>query len=202
MTAGELLDIILPRLSSGKAQNLAFIDAVQTTAEIITRRLWLKRSDLLKQDFEKALAEDSASVTLDADFLGMAENSQPWLDYGEGRKQVLAPLPSGMKHTFSDSGLPLYYQLRGFTLSVFPTASEASALKGEMYARPAAVTALDDNLPFDGIFDRLFIDAVLIVGRESGAVTVNQAFAAMLYDQVDSIIHARPAKSITWRHPG
>lgn len=203
MTAQELLDIVLPRLAKegGQGQHLNFLEAVRATADIITKRLWLLRSDLLEEDFEKELAGDEAQITLDADFLGLVENSQPWLDYEDGTRRVLTPLPSGIKHTFTEAGSPLYYELRGRTLTVFPTAREAVTVRGEQYAQPDPVEEMQDDLPFDGIFDQLFIDSVTRIGKDGLAVTVNQAFALLLYGQVDQLVHARPAKSIAWRYP-
>jgi hypothetical protein len=203
MTAQELLNIVLPRLAGGGGQEqyLNFLEAVRATADIITKRLWFLRSDLLETDFEALLAAGEAHVTLGADFLGLVENSQPWLDYADGTRRVLTPLPNGIKHTFTESGPPRYYELRGRVLTVFPTTSAATTVKGEQFSAPAAVTALTDNLPFSGIFDPLFVDAVTRIGKDGLALTVNPAFAALMYGQVDQLVHARPAKSITWRYP-
>lgn len=206
MTAAELFDIILPRIaSSKKAHNFNFLEAVQTTADIITRRLQDADSDLIKEDFNHELLADADEITLDSDFLGMVSNSQPWVYYSDDEsKYELTPLPVGKKREVfgDDANIPKYYQLRGFTMTVYPATSEDAVIYGEQFSKPTVVDGFDDDLPFDGIFDQVFVDATTKVGREGMDIIILPAFELFVEVAVDRKTNARQAKNITWRYPG
>lgn len=197
MTAGELLEKILPRLAV-TPQTATFLDSLQATVEIVARRLWLKGSDLLRVDLEADVKAGENEVVLPCGFLGFA--SLPWAIYG-GRRRTLPPLPGGLKGTFSGQAPPKYHELIGPIVTLYPATDAALTFVAEIYARPSLIESLDDNLPFRGVFDQLFIDAVTRVGKEGMILTVSPVFEAYLYRQVDQIVHHRPAKHITFRHP-
>lgn len=201
MTVAELLDTVLPKLAS-RPQESTFLGAVQTVQEVITRRLWMVKSELLEGDFSLAVAAGGNSAALDADTLGLKLHLHPWIVY-DGQRFELRPLPAGLKDSASleAESRPEYYRLRGNDISLYPTTDADLTLKGEAYLKPAAITALSDVLPWFGFFDQVFIDAVAKFGAGGLMLTVTSEMTLFLYQQVDQVAFQRPARRIAWHYP-
>ena len=196
MTVAGLLQIVMPRLST-VPQTVAFIDAVQATQDLIVRRLWKRRSDLLKSAWTSAeIAADTATVSLPTDFLGFCENP-----YISGSSGWLLPLPENTRQIFTDSGTPVYYEIAALVLSLFPAPAVATVVKGMYFKVPAQITQMSDTLPFGGLFDPVFQDAAIQVGNKGIFATSNQAFEIAVNSYVDSLVHIRTSRRPQWVYP-
>lgn len=202
MTVSELFDIVLPRIANSKqAQSLNFIEALQVAVDIVTQRLWLCQSDMLRSVSDVDVAAGDDSVVVPFGFLGMIPDVPPVIDYGDDRKDVLEPLPKGTRHTIGEDGDPKYYELRGGQIRLLPSFKDAAGTVAiEYFKRPDVITSFDDDVPFNGVFDALLTDAVVMVGQRGLSITVDQGFAAYLAAQVDRFANLRPMKSVRWRY--
>lgn len=196
MTVAELLQVVMPRLSSAP-QSIAFIDAVQTLQDMIARRLWTRRSDLLKTAWTSAeIAAGAETVMLPSGFLGLVE--QPYID---GQTAILTPLPENTRQYFTETGTPRHYELVGRSMSLFPPPAEAIVLKGVYFGAPQAITDMSDELPFDGLFDSVFQDAIPHVASRGIFIGSDKAFAITVNNYVDSVLCLRGSRRPQWRYP-
>lgn len=206
MTVAELFDRVLPRLKHVNP-TMDFIDACQAVQDVITRRLWEKYSDLLRDPWESSSqAVSTSTVDLPVDFLGVADikRDPPYLTYTDdnGDTQVATLLPLSVprsSYATADAAIPKEYEIRGPVIEIFPTSSVAFTLYLSMYRRPAGLTSMDDELPWNGTFDQLFQDTVVFLSAPNGTF----AYVSPMVEQairmaVDSGSGLRTGRRIRW----
>lgn len=201
MTLNDLLIAILPKYGD-ELPTATFLNAVNAVQEVIAQRLWLCEADLLRTSYEATLAAEASSLSLPSGSLGLVQGEWPWISTAElipGRS--LLPLPAWLRHTFTEVGTPHYFELRGLTVTLYPTPDAETTVNLEIYSRPVTLTALTDTLPWDALFDRVFVEAVPRFSVAGGMLTVTPEMEAFIYQRVDLLVNHRPAKAILWRHP-
>jgi hypothetical protein len=205
MTASELLVKILPRLPSAPP-TVAFMDALNLAIRVIADRLWELRSPILNSDFALTVTAHIAIVTLPTGFLGL--KSDPVLDW-DGSRSTLEHLPTGYKYDsrYKDEGIPECFELLPTTMKLYPTPKSpttSAKVYGDCFAFPAALTTLagaTGTIPFNGIFDMMLIDTVLMLGLKGLPSVIEPPMQAYLKTQVDQLADRRPYKTIVWRYP-
>lgn len=202
MTVLDLLYTVLPRLAGEKPQAAPFLEAVKMVQDIVTRRLWLLRSDLLEEDFSASVRAGSSRGWMGDDVLGLKTGAHPWVIY-DGQRYDLVPLPDGMKDrtTLAAPGRPSFYRLRGLSISVYPTPDLDIHVKGEAYVKPLEVAEMTDEIPWFGLFDPVFVETVARFGVNGLGSSVAPEVALFIHQWVDQIALQRPSKCIRWRHP-
>lgn len=207
MTVAELFDRVLPRLVS-KPPVLAFVDAVQAVQEVISRRLWEHGSDLLKSPWtsETQLAGTS-EVTLPGDMLGVMSDTTrdpPFITYTSSGATQIAPLypleGSRANYVLKADAIPEAYEIRSTTFELFPGSSVAFTLTVPMFRRPAPITSMSSTLPWGGMHDQLFQDAVLYMGGPEGAwmAAVTPGLELAIKAAVDSGTAIRTGRRVRW----
>lgn len=202
MTVTELLQQVMPRLASKPADAtsmLTFVDAAQAVSDMITRRLWKRRSDLLKTAWTSANLDadtDVCSVSLPSGFLGFVEHP-----YISGYSDYLLPLPENSRQIYTDKGHPVYYEITGTTLTLYPPPIIDVVLKGIYFASPTALTALSGTIPFGGLFDSVFRDAVIPVANKGIYLAADPVFEAAVNTHVDGILSLRGHRTPKWVYP-
>lgn len=218
MTVGELFDRVLPRLKF-MPPSIAFADAANAVQEVVARKLWENRSDLVREIWESDAeipgvgeepptpGEDepigTASVTLPDRFLGIADDA-PFILYevaGQDQVATLAPRSRSLSsYATASQGIPSEYELRGQSLYLFPTSSVAFALRVPMFRKPAPLTAMEDDLPWCGMYDQLFQDAVLYLASPTGMLaTVTPLLEQALRAAVDTGSAMRAGRKVQWQ---
>lgn len=199
MTLNELLEIVLPRYGvdapAGK-----FLDAASAVQDVIANRLWLASSDLLRTLITGTVMAGKNKYSLPSGTLGLAE--EPWATNAEiapGRQ--LQQLDPSRRYSFSVNGHPEFFEQRGLQFIVYPTALINTTLKMEVFKRPDPFCDLDADLPWDGMFDQVFIEATPRFNMSGAMITVTPEMDAFITQRVDLLIDHRPAKSITWLYP-
>jgi hypothetical protein len=187
MTVQDLLDQILPRIQ-GDTGGASIYDALNATITIINNRLWAKKSDLARKGFEVTMTLNVATVTMPADFLGLAE--QPYVD---GTSSTLSPLPTGSRASFTQTGTPAYFELEDKTLTLFPTPEKTGKVKGKYFYSQAAFDELTDVIPYGNVFNEIIKDTVLQVLNVGMAITADKNFQLSLIQSVDELIGNRSA---------
>jgi len=199
MTLDQLLTTILPRFGV-EPPILAFIDAANAVQDVIAQRLWLEKSDLLRTTLSGTLAIDASTYALASGTLGLAE--WPWITNTEitpGRR--VRPLDPEDRYLYTDSGHPKFFQQRGLTLTFYPPALIETTIKAEVYTRPAAFTLIANTIPWDGLFDQVFVEAVPRFTLSGGMITITQELESFIVQRVDMLVDHRPAKDIHWHYP-
>jgi len=199
MTLNELLQMVLPRYGAEVPKG-KFLDAANAVQDVIAQRLWLLSSDLLRSSISGTIAAAANTYVLPSGTLGLAE--WPWVTnsaIAPGRE--IAPLPPALRQTFTADAHPRYFEQRALTLTVYPGCLVETTVTVEVFARPTAFADLTAAIPWDGMFDQVFVEATPRFGITGGMITVTPEMEAFINQRVDLLIDHRPAKSIGWRHP-
>ena len=130
---------------------------------------------------EYTLTSNDDYGDLPADFWGL--EGHPYLD---GRPDRLYALPSlNARLQYTSAGLPIYYEIKGRRICVTPATSADYTIKGKYFARPTAITAASDTLPFDEIFDDIFAEYMRIYFLQAGSKGKMVPSAALRNDVLD-----------------
>jgi len=141
------------------------------------------------------ITSDDSYGELPSDFWGL--DGKPNID---GQYWLLEPVPdriTKLQHT--TPGQPVYYEIKGQKLCVYPPTSTDITLKGSYWQKPTAITSLNDTLPFSELFDDA-IQEILIKTLAIGSLTTAE-FEAFLFKAVDLMIPMREGKAPT-KTPG
>jgi len=197
-TVGSIFSEMLPRLSKSDL-SVSFIAAMQTTVDVLVRRLWVNKSDLLAAPMTPvAVLAGSASFPLPTDLLGLRENPYMTIEGQPGRE--LAPLPPGRRYAFTQQGTPEYYEVLGSTCWLFPTPSANVSIKAMYNQDPPKLTGMESTIPFNGLFDPVIKDAALQIGSQGVFVVSTPVFETMVRNFVDQILQIRNPKNISFFH--
>ncbi|MHB8708883.1 MAG: phage adaptor protein [Desulfuromonadales bacterium] len=184
MTVQELLFAILPRLQD--TSGVEIFGAANAAVRSIGKRLAGRRSDLVKKPVEVEYAAGDAFAALPAALLGFAED--PYLLPG---KIPLTPLQPEERADLDKPGRPRRYELIGRMLYLFPYPENSMTLKGMGYQLPAALTSLDEGLPWPGVLEELLQEAVYRVCSAGPMHVVDPAFEAFIEQEIDRLLPVR-----------
>jgi len=198
MTGNELLDIVLPRLAKfPDTSGVSILDAINRSIEIFFDRLHRRKSDIIRANFDDVEntppAEDGVVIdgefnTLPSDFRGFAGPVR--LIDSDDVIYDLTEMEYGQE-TLEDS-YPLYWRLAGpFNLQVIPAAEEDYNLKGFYYSMPDTLSDLDDDLPWEGLFDSRIADAVVLIVSIGGVEAVGTNVRESIGDICERVISNR-----------
>lgn len=159
------------------------IEAVQAVQEMIVGRLLLRRSEILiaERDVKISMEAGLPRRVLPAGFLALS--ARPYLADG----YRLAPL-AGREQVRQAEGHPRCYRVVGRQLEVWPIPVEAIDIYVPHYARPQTIESMDDELPFHGLFDSVFIDGCVAVMSMGLVPQGNNQVAAMVQQGVDALL--------------
>lgn len=173
------------------------IPAINELLQVIDITLYQMKSDLARTALSVALEEDDASCSMPTEFIALSE--KPWID---GETSTLNPIPD-RKTALSlstTSSTPMYYELIGSTLKLYPPTGEAGTLKGYYFAFSTAMSSASSTIPFGGIFDLLIKEYLVKMYQmantardEAGQMRVmlDPMFAERLKSEVTLIVRMR-----------
>ena len=119
-----------------------------------------------------------------------------------GERYTLPRIPNReeeLRWIVASAGTPQYHKLMGDKIYVFPSTSANIVIAGEYYKKIAALTTMDDYVPFSGLFDDVIQDYILAI-LGGGPVAV-QEISGMLLTAVDLVVSKRERKA-TVKLPG
>ena len=190
MLVQQLIIDIFPKLSGNPIVTSLF-SALATANNSIFARLMNYDSDLIKEDLDITIPADGNRVTLESDFRGLVDTPQI-----AGKKYYLSPLMDRDRAEYlaATAAPPTKYELRGFTFRVFPTPTEETSIVGTYYSKPADATTLSEALPYEGLFDQLFKDAVARIMLLGTSATIMAEFEAFVDEQIVKVISVRSGR--------
>ena len=182
MKISELFPIVMTRLSGPALCSL--FEAVREVQGIIVNRRLAKQSPLLVKgiDAELEYLAGDTGMALPRDFLAFA--GRPYVE-GE---TPLAPLGSASASRMTAVGKPTCYDLAGRTLRIHPPPAETTTVLVPYFYRPAILSTMEDELPFWGEFDAVFIEGCAGVLSSGLAVVADRAFVSLIQSQVDTVL--------------
>lgn len=198
MTGNELLDIVLPRLSKlPDTSGVSLLDAINRVIEIFFERLHRRKSDVARAQFS-AVTVDSEFTELPSDFRGFAGPVR--LEDADGNKIDLEEMPHGQETLEDDA--PKYWRLVGpFSVQIIPEAAESYTLYGSYYSMPTALEDLTDDIPWEGLMDSKFADAVILIASIGGPQSVTAEARESIGNICDGFIANRtyhPRRNKLW----
>lgn len=195
MALQDVLDKVLGRVSrQGIVAEYSFMDAANAVQQIITRRLLLKKSDLLLEDFTAAIVAPASTFTLPTGFKGFAE--RPYLS---GTSTHLMTLPRELRSQLTTPGTPKFYEMRGTTVKLFPTPSANVTVVGVYYKEPTAFTTLTATMPFGGLADDIFVEGITRLAVTGMKTAIDPEFLAMIYNQLEEILSSRAPRQVYFK---
>ena len=197
-TVQDVINSLLPKLAAKPSAASELYEQINDIIEVISRRLWFHRSDLLKTSVTVSVDSVNTGFVLGNTFLGF--RGLPYEVNTTGAYQVhqLSPLPEDAEWKYQLAGVPLFYQLIGNNVTLFPAPSTPYSYVVRYYALPAELTSPASVVPFNGLFDTVIKDMMLAM-IEGMFTIVNPVFSKTLDEIVDKIIRLRPNRTVKWR---
>jgi len=136
--------------------NKVNIARVNRAVRLISLRLFYHKSSLAKGALAVTVTADSSSASLPSDYWGMID----W-PYVVGKTNRLEQLPNlETRLTYSSNSSPIYFDIKGQTIYLYPGTSSEIVIGGDYWAMPTAITALTATVPFNELFDEAIIEAL------------------------------------------
>ena len=198
MTVGDLLDTVVPRLVNPPAMTLA--EAVNTTAAHIFRRLVRRQSDIVMATTTATLTAGNNSFALPSGARGIVREAAVVEENGNATFRRLRCLEDPLDTSAflaGTTGSASCYRLNNGTVEVYPVPAVDCKVKLWYWGHPTAVSLLTDSVPFSGLFDDLFREAIpRVLGLGGLALNADAPLVALLNEGVDSIAAQRQGRSI------
>jgi len=188
MTVQDLLHKTLPRLKGPAVDGMDIFQAVNSLSDLLFMALIDRQSDLAKATGEVVVVAGSPEGELPEGFLGATEH--PWVeDQGQ-----LRPMTETYRseYTGQTGQVPEFYDLRGTVLTIYPypAATDSDVTVHVPYWQyPAAVEAMDDDLPYCGYLDQIYLD--LIPAYLTGAANDFAGMRMLANMKIDTLMYRR-----------
>jgi hypothetical protein len=159
--------------------------SLNRAVRLVSKRLFYHKSTLIQGALSETITAGSSSVALPSDFWGLL--GWPYLN---GEVQRLYPVPDmETKLTYTSTGTPIYYEIKGQTMYFYPGSTAAATLNGDYWQRETKLTKPTDTMPWNELFDDAISEALLQVyttGQTAGnEITI---MGALINKAVDEIV--------------
>lgn len=187
-TVIEIVNQILPRLAGTKPAGFSALDGINAITNEIFKRLWKRKSDIVAAEIAILYAAGNPAMSVPPSFFGI--RTRPYIP-GAGELDKLDP--ADRQAYYGMTGPPQVYDLRGNTLYVYPTPQENTVIKLGYFRNPGKVDSLDDVVPFTGMFNQVYIEALINYSAKGTAYLTDQPFAAFVDGEIEAILPVRNA---------
>ena len=182
-TVQSILNNLSKRVGGNTSDLYPFVNLAIRT---IAKRLYWHNSDVLRADLSLDFSADDTYEDLPTGFWGLM--GKPYID---GKKWLLLPSPSlDYEVRYTTAAQSKYYRVKGNRLYLFPPTSSDITVKGSYFAMPTEITATDDTMPYDELFDDAIGEALVRFYEISGAVNLNE-LTKFLNESVDFMVAKR-----------
>lgn len=182
MTAGELLNLLLPRLSKEPATD-TYLNSLNNAIRVVTRRLLYRKSSLLKEAFSGSFGAGISYVDLPTGYLGFCPDAPPSVS-----GTPMFPLPPYKYGSYSATGTPEFYDVRGGKLNLYPTPTDATTVTALYFFKPDMLTNLSGDLPWFGLLDDLLGEALSLMGKTGQWGSITAEWEALINREVDKLL--------------
>lgn len=189
MTVSELMQQASGRVQGAPACSI--FEALRGVLRIIENRMLFKRSELIQENLAVTY-EAGSTAPLPTEFLATSELPR----LSGSLTGNLFPLPTAANKTttsMTTAGTPMYYEIKGHTLHMYPPAVANGSLVVPAYTRLDVPTALTDTVPLWGMMDDVVLEGCVALMTGGLAMVRDAAFAAVIESQVDHLLLAKTA---------
>lgn len=186
MTAGDLFETLTARLSGVQPVENMY-SAIGIVSDYLATRLFALGSKLLREEVELLFDSGESTATLPPNLIGTIEAPFCLRAVTGPLVMNLEPLPRGFRAYYPNvTGPPDYYEILGSSLVLYPTPDRAYVVNFEASAYPVKPVVESDPLPYNGLFDYIFREVVILVMLQGGgAVLQADGFLAKTLDGLD-----------------
>lgn len=196
-TPQSLWEKLVPRLDLGR-YSVNFLDSCQEVIELITERLWFRKSDLLIQEFVYTIPQGTSTVQMPSEFLAM--QYYPYLQNTDTNEVIiLSNIHESRVHDYLGQDRTKYYELLNTNINIYPPTNREYDFKIRVYAKPTALTTMTDSMPFNGLFNQLIGDYAVRISNVGLGLLADATFVTALNEKVDKMINLRNTKNIYWK---
>jgi len=107
----------------------------------------------------------------------------------------VAKTPTSYEVQTQAIGEPLYFELKGNTLHIYPSYTEEVIIKGDYFAKPTKITSTSDTVPYNELFDDIIEEYIVKIVRAGFTGESNKSNPLLLqefmYQSVDEVLAAR-----------
>lgn len=198
MTAGDLYASLTDRLTGAPPVEDIY-SAIGIVSDYLATRLFLLNSKLLRQEVTLEYAAEVNAAALPANMIGTVEPPFILNAVGQPGGTELYPLERGMRPQYVGySRKPECYEIVGSTLVLYPTPDQACSVIFEASLFPAKPLIESGLIPFNGLFDFIFREVVLLVMMQGGsAVLQADPYLAKTLDGID---RNRSTRKVRYRY--
>jgi len=197
MTAGELYETLTNRFK-GTPPVEDMYSAIGIVSDYLATRLFMLGSTLLRGEVALNYVIGVNTAILPLGLIGTIE--PPFVLNAVGDPiNTLEPLPRGLRSQFSGkTGTPQYFEISGNSLVLYPTPDQVCTVIFEASMPPVKPTKSGDAIPFNGLFDFIFREVVLLVMLQGGSAVMQAD--AYLARTLDSIDRNRSTRTVRYRY--
>jgi hypothetical protein len=199
MTAGELYESIISKFGDAPPVETMY-SAIGIVSDYLASRLFMLGSDLLRE--EVSLAYEAGVNTADLPFglIGTIELPFAVNSIGDRYAPELTPLPRGMRSILrgAPNGTPRHFEITGDSLVLFPAPAQPCTVIFEASIPPEKPTMPSDDIPFNGLFDYIFREVVLLVMQQGGGAVMQAD--AYLTKTLDAVDRNRATRTVAYRY--
>ena len=178
-TAADIIDSVRHRLPD----RVNVYPALNRAVRLISKRLFYHKSTLVMGALSESVAADANSLSLPSTFWALM--SKPYIS---GKTYPLEPVPDmEAKLNYTDDSTPIYYEIQGQTMYLYPGTSSIITIKGDYWTRPTKITSPMDTMPYSELFDDAIEEALLhtyVTGNSTGEIGGLQNFINKAVDEV------------------
>jgi len=198
MTAGDLFESLTDRLTGTQPVEDVY-SAIGIVSDYLATRLFALGSKLLRQEIQLTFDTGVNTAAFPANMIGTVE--PPFALGVSGLKSGpdLEPLPRGLRSTYSGrTGRPDYFEIIGNSLVLYPTPEKAYAVTFEASMYPVKPVISSDAIPFNGLFDFIFREVVILVMLQGGGAVLQAD--GFLTKTLDGIDRNRSTRKVGYRY--
>lgn len=191
-TVADIIDSIEHRLPD----RVNIYPALNRAVRLVSKRLFYHKSSLVMGALSESVSSGANSFSLPSDFWGMI--SAP---YVSGKTYALQPVPDmDTKLNYTDDSEPLYYEIKGQTMYLYPGTASDITMMGDYWSRPTKLTSPMDTMPYNELFDDAIEEALIhtyITGNSTGEIGGLQSFINKSVDEVVPYLDRKATVRVT-----
>lgn len=198
-TLKELILEVATRIPDDQVERL--FEHTNRAVQTIARRLYFHKSDLIMADMSVTIAAAAQYGALPADFIGLI--GRPYIS---GYTTPLEPIPSDRERIIytGEAGTPLWYEVLGANIYIYPYVTAGCTLNGRYAARPVAINDMDSVMPFNNFCNEIITEYITASAQMGPTIPAakRQELDISVNEQVDALVEARMVRAPVWMPGG
>lgn len=194
-TLKELVLEVANRIPDDQVERL--FEHTNRAVQTIARRLYFHKSDLIMSDMSVTIAAAAQYGALPSDFIGLIDRP-----YISGYLNPLEPLPGIQERIIytGQAGVPLWYEVLGSNIYIYPYVTAGCTLNGRYASRPIPINDMDSIMPFYNFCNEIITEYIVASAQMGPTIPAakRQELDMSVNDQIDALVEARMVRAPEW----